>query len=175
MDRDELCIGECEEEDLAEIWEIEKQSFPSPWSRGIFRGEMDNAISRMWVGKQSREKGAAVLGYVVVWRVADEIHLHNIAVRRDKRRCGIASRLLSRVIREGRPEGARLVTLEVRRSNLAAQKLYERFGFTLRGVRSGYYTDTGEDALILTADLERIPPEVLTCDRTMETHDETHE
>jgi [ribosomal protein S18]-alanine N-acetyltransferase len=168
MDRDELCIGECEEGDLAEILEIEKRSFPTPWSPGIFRSEMANSISRMLVGKRAPEKGAAVVGYVVFWRVADEIHLHNIAVRQELRRCGIASRLLSRVIRDGRPEGARLVTLEVRRSNLAAQKLYERFGLTVRGVRRGYYTDTGEDALILSADLEKIPSEVLTSERTTE-------
>jgi [ribosomal protein S18]-alanine N-acetyltransferase len=163
MDHDELCIGECEEGDLAEVLEIEKQSFPTPWSPGLFRGEMVNSISRMLVGK----KDAAVVGYTVSWRVADEIHLHNIAVRRELRRCGIASRLLSRVIGDGRPEGARLVTLEVRRSNLAAQKLYERFGLTVRGVRRGYYTDTGEDALIMSADLERIPPEVFTSVRIL--------
>lgn len=158
MNHDELCIGEYEEGDLAEILEIEKYSFPTPWSQGLFRGEMANSISRMLVGKNARGEGAAVVGYVVFWRVADEIHLHNIAVRHDLQRCGIASRLLSRVIRDGRPEGARLLTLEVRRSNVAAQKLYERYGFTVRGVRCGYYTDSGEDALIMSADLEQITP-----------------
>jgi ribosomal-protein-alanine N-acetyltransferase len=162
MDHDELYIGECEEGDLAEILEIEEYSFPTPWSPGLFRSEMANPLSRILVGK----KGAAVVGYVVSWRVADEIHLHSIAVRREKRRCGIASRLLSRVIGDGRPEGARLVTLEVRRSNLSAQKLYGRFGLTVRGVRRGYYTDTGEDALILSGDLEQIPPGGLTSIRT---------
>lgn len=155
MDQGELNIGECEEGDLTEILEIEEFSFPTPWSAGLFRSEMANPLSRVLVGK----KGAAVAGYIVSWRVADEIHIHSIAVRREKRRCGIASRLLSRVIGEGRLEGARLVTLEVRRSNLAAQKLYGRFGLTVRGVRRGYYTDTGEDALILSADLEQITPE----------------
>jgi ribosomal-protein-alanine N-acetyltransferase len=158
MDHDELCIGECEEGDLAEILEIEKQSFPTPWSPGLFRSEMENSISRMMVGK----KGAAVVGYVVFWRIADEVHLHNIAVRRESRRCDIASRLFSRVICDGRTEGARLLTLEVRRSNVAAQKLYEGFGLNVRGVRPGYYTDTGEDALIMSVDLEQIPAECLT-------------
>jgi [ribosomal protein S18]-alanine N-acetyltransferase len=158
MNPDELCIAECEECDLAEIMEIEKQSFPTPWSQGLFRTEMANSLSRMLIGK----KRAAVVGYVVSWQVADEIHLHSIAVRPELRRCGIASRLFSRLIGLGRPEGARLVTLEVRRSNLAAQKLYQRFGLTVRGVRRGYYTDTGEDALIMSADLEQIPSEVLT-------------
>lgn len=158
LNRDELCIGACAEEDLAEIGEIERRSFPSPWSAGLFRSEMANSLSRIWVGKRGHAAGAPVIGYVVSWRVADEIHLHNIAVRPEFRRQGIASRLLARVIREGRPAGARLVTLEVRRSNVAAQKLYERFGFTVRGVRRGYYGDTGEDALIMSAELDRSRP-----------------
>lgn len=163
MDPDELCIGECEEGDLKEILEIEEYSFPTPWSPGLFRNEMVNPLSQFLVGK----KGAVVVGYVVFWRVVDEIHIHNIAVLHEKRRCGIASRMLSRVIGDGRAEGARLVTLEVRRSNLAAQKLYVRFGLTVGGVRRGYYTDTGEDALILSGDLEQISPGVLTSVRTM--------
>ena len=154
MNHDGLCIGEYEEGDLAEILEIERDSFPTPWSSELFRSEMTNSISRTLVGKVVQTWGRPVVGYVVFWRVADEIHLHNIAVRRDQRKCGIASRLLSKVIRDCRPEGARFVTLEVRHSNLPAQKLYESFGFSVRGVRRGYYTDTGEDALIMTSDLE---------------------
>jgi ribosomal-protein-alanine N-acetyltransferase len=159
MDHNGLTIGEYEEGDLIEILEIEKDSFPTPWLPGLFRSEMANSISRMLVGKAVQAQGAAVVGYVVFWRVADEIHLHNIAVRRDLRKGGIASRLLSKVIRDCRPEGVRFVTLEVRRSNFAAQKLYESFGFSVRGVRRAYYTDTGEDALIMSADLEQIPSE----------------
>ena len=160
MDHDSLFIDEYEEGDLVEILEIERDSFPTPWSPGLFRGEMANSISRMLVGKALQAQGMVVVGYVVFWRVVDEIHLHNIAVRRDLRKCGIASLLLSKVIRDCRPEGARFVTLEVRRSNLPAQKLYESFGFSVRGVRHGYYTDTGEDALIMSADLEQIPSEL---------------
>jgi ribosomal-protein-alanine N-acetyltransferase len=157
MEHDDLSIGKCEEGDLVEILEIERDSFPTPWSPGLFCGEMANSISRMLVCKAAKAQGNAVVGYVVFWRVADEIHLHNIAVRKDLRKCGIASRLLSKVIRDCRPEGARFVTLEVRCSNLPAQKLYQSFGFSVKGVRRGYYTDTGEDALIMSADLEQIP------------------
>jgi len=159
MDYDGLTIGEYEEGDLVEIQEIERDSFPTPWSPVLFRSETANPISRILVGKAVRTQGTVVVGYVVFWRVADEIHLHNIAVRRDLRRRQIASRLLSKVIRDCRPEGARFVTLEVRRSNLPAQKLYEKFGFSVRGVRLAYYADTGEDALIMSADLEQIPLE----------------
>ncbi|MCX5838832.1 MAG: ribosomal protein S18-alanine N-acetyltransferase [Deltaproteobacteria bacterium] len=159
MDLNGLTIGEYEEGDLVEILEIEKDSFPTPWSPGLFRSEMANSLSRMLVGKAVPEQKRAVVGYVVFWRVADEIHLHNIAVRKDLRKGGIASRLLSKVIRDCQREGARFVTLEVRSSNLPAQKLYEKFGFSVRGVRRFYYTDTGEDALIMSADLEQIPAE----------------
>jgi len=161
MDHDGLTIGEYEEGDLVEILEIEKDSFPTPWSPGIFHSERTNPLSRMLVGRAAHAQGTAVAGYIVFWRVADEIHLHNIAVRRELRKGGIASRLLSKAIRDSRPEGARWVTLEVRRSNLPAQKLYEKFGFSVRGVRRAYYTDTGEDALIMSADLGRVPSEAV--------------
>ena len=140
---------------MAEILAIENDSFPTPWSPGLFQVEIANPISRILVGKSGDRVGVA--GYVVFWRVADEIHIHNIAVRRDLRGVGIATRLLASAIALSRPDGARWVTLEVRRSNMAAQKLYERAGFSVQGVRRGYYTDTGEDALIMTADLEKIP------------------
>ncbi|MBN2438540.1 MAG: ribosomal protein S18-alanine N-acetyltransferase [Deltaproteobacteria bacterium] len=157
MDHDDLTIGEYEEGDLVEILEIDKDSFPTPWSPELFRNETANPLSRIVVGKALQARRRAVVGYVIFWRVADEIHLHNIAVRRELRKRGIASRLLSKVIRDCRTEGARFVTLEVRSSNLPAQKLYESFGLSLRGVRRGYYTDTGEDALIMSVDLEQLP------------------
>jgi ribosomal-protein-alanine N-acetyltransferase len=156
MDFDGLTIGEYEEGDLVGILEIERDSFPTPWSPGLFHGEKNNPLSRMLVGRTAGAGGLKVAGYIVFWRVSDEIHLHNIAVRRELRTGGIATRLLSQMIRDARPEGARWITLEVRRSNLPARELYEKFGFSVAGVRRAYYTDTGEDALIMSADLERI-------------------
>ena len=144
---------------MSGIIEIERDSFPSPWSENLFRGEMTNPIARMLVGRVDPLPGKPVAGYVVYWLVADEMHLHNIAVRKDQRRKRVASLLLREAIRASQSEGARSVTLEVRRSNLAARNLYEKFGFSVKGVRSGYYSDTGEDALIFWADLNRILPE----------------
>lgn len=151
-----LIIGEYQEGDIVEIIAIEESSFPTPWSETIFRNEMTFPISRMLVGRMVDVQGGVVSGYIVYWRVDDEIHLHNIAVRRDMRRKKIAFRLLAEAIRRSRLEGARWVTLEVRRSNLPAQKMYEKFGFSVKGIRPGYYTDTGEDALIMWADLSLI-------------------
>jgi ribosomal-protein-alanine N-acetyltransferase len=154
MDCDDLKICEYKEGDLVEILAIENDSFPTPWSPALFHSEMNNPISRILVGRVESDRGTAVAGYIIFWRVADEIHLHNIAVRRDLRECGIASRLMSKVIRDCRLEGARFMTLEVRRSNVPARKLYDSFGFSVRGERSGYYKDTGEDALIMSVNLE---------------------
>lgn len=144
---------------MQEIIEIERDSFPSPWSEKIFRHELTNPIARMLVGKLDPLPGKPVAGYVVYWRVADEMHLHNIAIRKDLRRKKFACQLLQEAIRASHAEGARLVTLEVRRSNLPAQGLYEKLGFSVKGVRPGYYSDTGEDALIFCADLDRIRSE----------------
>ncbi len=153
MERASLRIGEYEEGDIDQILAIERDSFPTPWSAKIFRGEIISPISRLLVARVSRERGGLVAGYLVYWHVADEIHLHNIAVRKDMKRQGIASRLLAETIGRSRLKGARWLTLEVRRSNQAAQRFYDKFGFSVRGIRQGYYTDTGEDALIMWADL----------------------
>jgi [ribosomal protein S18]-alanine N-acetyltransferase len=157
MECSSLKIGEYEEGDINEIIAIETDSFPTPWSANIFRSEMASPISRLLVARISHERGGSVAGYLVYWHVADEIHLHNIAVRRDMRQKGIASRLLGEVVRRSWLKEARWVTLEVRRSNNSAQRFYEKFGFSVRGVRPGYYTDTREDALIMWADLTLIP------------------
>jgi ribosomal-protein-alanine N-acetyltransferase len=156
MENGALKIGEYEEGDIVEITAIERDSFPTPWSENIFRNEMTSPISKMLVGRTVKRQGGYVSGYIVYWRVDDEIHLHNIAVRRDMRRKRIAFRLLTEAIRRSRLEGARWVTLEVRRSNLPAQRMYEKFGFSIKGIRPGYYTDTREDALIMWADLSLI-------------------
>ena len=144
---------------MREIMEIERDSFPSPWSENLFRRELTNPIARMLVGRVDPLPGKPVAGYIVYWRVADEMHLHNIAVRKDQRRKRVAFLLLREAIRASKSEGARWVTLEVRRSNLPAQNLYEKFGFSVKGVRPGYYSATGEDALIFWEDLDRIRAE----------------
>ncbi len=157
MESGSLHIGEYEEGDIDQIVAIERDSFPTPWSANIFRSEITSPISRTLIARVDRDAGGWVAGYLVYWQVVDETHLHNIAVRRDMRRQGIASRLLGVAIRCSRLKGARWLTLEVRRSNRAAQRFYEKFGFSVRGIRPGYYTDAGEDALIMWADLCLVP------------------
>jgi ribosomal-protein-alanine N-acetyltransferase len=157
MQEDDLHIGEYEEGEIDEIIAIEKDSFPTPWSANIFHSEITSPVSRLLVGRRVGDRKRQVVGYVVYLRVLDEMHLHNIAVRRDQRRQGIASRLLEEALRRSRVEGAQSVTLEVRQSNLPAKSFYKKLGFFVGGVRRGYYTDTGDDALIMWADIGKIP------------------
>jgi len=89
------------------------------------------------------------IGFCSFWRVLDELHINNLAVVPDRRREGVASALLTFVLDEGARQGAKRATLEVRQSNDPARYLYERFGFTVAGIRRGYYTRPVEDALVL--------------------------
>ncbi len=162
MEMISLEIGACEEVGMSEIMAIERDSYPAPWSENMFRSELNSSLSRILVGWTTHGQGRHVAGYAVYWQVADEVHLHNIAVRCDLRRKHVASRMLDVAIRHAQLEGARWMTLEVRRSNLPAKKFYEKFGFSIRGVRPGYYTDTREDALIMWADLlEQSPRDIV--------------
>lgn len=154
----EIRIGVCGEGDLCEMAAIESDSFPSPWSENLFRCELKNPIARVLVARLETSPDRPLAGYIVYWRVADEMHLHNIAVGKSYRRKRVAFRLLREAILASRSEGALSATLEVRRSNVAARKLYENFGFFLKGVRPGYYSDTGEDALIFWAELDQTLP-----------------
>ena len=88
--------------------------------------------------------------FCAFWKVVDQIHINNLAVRPELRGRGLGSLLLQRILEEAERIGAPNATLEVRRSNAAARRLYERAGFELAGVRTGYYTHPIEDALILS-------------------------
>lgn len=157
MDGCRLEIGGYEEGDLREIIAIEKTSFPTPWSEMIFRNEMTFPLSRMLVVRYCNEQERRVAGYLIYWLIANEIHIQNIAVRQEMRRKGIATKMLEGALRQSHREGSCRVTLEVRRSNLPAQRMYEKLGFSVKGVRPGYYPDTREDALIMWADLPLMP------------------
>jgi ribosomal-protein-alanine N-acetyltransferase len=129
------------------ILEVEEASFTNPWTREMYRAELDNeGVSFFFLARDTRGR---VVGFCAFWRILDEFHVNNLAVLPEVRRLGVGSALLSRVLAEAARLGARRVTLEVRRSNEAARRLYERFGFTVAGVRTRYYREPEEDALIL--------------------------
>lgn len=100
---------------------------------------------RLTVARESA--GGEALGVLLVWAVADELHVVNVATHPDFRRRGVARALLSGALARASRERVRLVLLEVRRSNLAAISLYRSLGFTTHLVRRGYYADNSEDAI----------------------------
>lgn len=140
--------------DLPEIMEIERLSFAAPWSEALFRQEMRFSLSRSLVARMKGSAGSETVGYIVYWIVSGDVHVNNLAVRPDVRRRGIATRLVEAAFERACAEGATRCSLEVRVSNVAAQRLYEKFGFTVRGVRRRYYAESGEDALVMWADLK---------------------
>jgi ribosomal-protein-alanine N-acetyltransferase len=134
-------------EDLGGLIAVEQASFLNPWTRDMYLAELQNPdVSRLLVAKDSDGR---VVGFCGFWCVLDELHINNLAVLPEYRRQGIASMILNRVFDDGRQAGAGRATLEVRRSNEIAQRLYARFGFTVAGVRRGYYRQPEEDALVL--------------------------
>lgn len=132
--------------DLTRIIEIERLAFPSPWTVASFQRELTLPFSRIMVALMAGSQEIA--GFLCRWLIADESHILNIAVHPDSRRLGIATVLISEAINEARSTGAGMVTLEVRRSNLAARQLYRKFEFEERRLRRHYY-GPGEDAIIM--------------------------
>lgn len=133
--------------DLDEVLEVERASFTNPWSRQMFLWEMENAgVSYAYV---LRTPAWRVAGFCTAWLVLDELHINNVAVRPECRGQGAGRKLLVFVLRAAAKLGAAKATLEVRRSNAAALKLYEGLGFHVEGARRNYYTNPVEDALIL--------------------------
>jgi ribosomal-protein-alanine N-acetyltransferase len=135
-----------EPRDLDAVDEIERASYPTPWSRAMFVAELRKPSS-LALGAYSEE--GALLGYAFVSRYVDAWHVMNVAVATDHRRRGIATTLLERLFEITATDPRSGYTLEVRVSNLEAIRLYERLGFESRGIRRGYYTDNREDALIM--------------------------
>ena len=138
--------------DLSAIEEIERGSYPTPWSRSMFAGELAKPSSICLGGFEP--EGGALVGYLIISRYVDAWHVMNVAVAPDHRRRKIATMLLERLFELTAGEGQRGYTLEVRVSNDVAIRLYERAGFKPRGIRRGYYTDNREDALIMWRDPE---------------------
>ena len=136
--------------DLDRIEEIERASYPTPWSRSMFAGELAKPSS-ICLGAFDVGSGTLV-GYMIISRYVDAWHVMNLAIAPEHRRRGIAMSLLERLFAVTAEDGRRGFTLEVRVSNTAAIKLYERAGFEPRGIRRGYYTDNREDALIMWRD-----------------------
>ncbi|MGH7925719.1 MAG: ribosomal protein S18-alanine N-acetyltransferase [Candidatus Binatus sp.] len=132
--------------DLPRIIEIERLAFPAPWTLASFERELTLPFSRVMVAIP--EEANSIVGFLCRWLIADECHILNVAVHPESRRLGIGTVLITEAIDEARATGANVVTLEVRRSNLAARQLYRKFEFEERRLRRHYY-GPGEDAIIM--------------------------
>jgi ribosomal-protein-alanine N-acetyltransferase len=133
--------------DLPRIIEIERLAFPAPWTLASFQRELTLPFSRIMLAIPDGA-GASIAGFLCRWLIADECHILNIAVHPDSRRLGIGTVLMTEAINEAKTTGANVITLEVRRSNLAARQLYRKFEFEERRLRRHYY-GPGEDAIIM--------------------------
>ncbi len=158
----ELRFRRMQLEDLPRVVEIEKDGFRHPWSRDLLERELSHAWSTVLLAVEVRpanlrqaqgERLEAVVGFIVFWLVHDEVHVLNIATAREERRRGIGRALMEEAADAGRGRGATLVTLEVRRSNLAAIAMYRALGYRQVGVRPNYYAEEGEDAIVMVLDL----------------------
>jgi [ribosomal protein S18]-alanine N-acetyltransferase len=136
-------------EDLDEVQRIEEASFTTPWPPNAYRSELlTNRLASYLVARAD----ARIVAYGGMWLMVDEAHITTFAVHPAWRRQRIGERLLLAFLDLARDRHAREATLEVRLSNLAARRLYEKYGFRPVGLRPRYYSDNNEDALIMTTE-----------------------
>ncbi|HEX2979340.1 MAG TPA: ribosomal protein S18-alanine N-acetyltransferase, partial [Anaerolineaceae bacterium] len=145
-------------DDIPAVHAIDVVSFSLPWTERSYRFELtENPSSMVWVAELEQNDGSRkIVASVTVWLIIDEAHIGSISVHPDFRQQGIARQLLANTLIEAAEHGAIQSTLEVRRSNLAAQGLYRQFGFTTVAIRPHYYRDNNEDAMLMT--LEGMDP-----------------
>jgi [ribosomal protein S18]-alanine N-acetyltransferase len=140
-----IVVEPAKETDIDAIDEIEQHSFKSPWPRDTFKAELLREWARLDVARIDDH----LVGFCNYWLVTTELHILAIATHPDYRGRGIARRLLDHVLEVARTTGCSLASLEVRRSNVPAIALYERAGFKTVHVRTRYYQDDDEDALVM--------------------------
>ncbi len=142
-------IVKAQAKDLPEVHAIEKQSFPDPWSLKLFEELLANPSQALYVAQKENEmKENEVLGYVAFWKILDEGHILNLCVDPQHMKQGIGSQLLQFCLDAYVSQAVTLFSLEVRTSNIAAQRLYQKFGFEIKYIRKNYYPNH-EDALIM--------------------------
>ena len=163
------------EHDIPQVMDIEREAFPSSWPQTAYRRELQNKAARylvitepaddapnaspasgVWgalrriVGAEHVPSDERLLGFIGVWLIVGEAHIVTVAVHCEDRRRGIGERLLIACVEMAREYDQEVITLEVRASNTAARRLYEKYGFAQAGLRKRYYSDNHEDAVIMT-------------------------
>ena len=146
-----IIIRNLQEKDIDDLVEIEELCFHTPWTKNSLKQELKNKLARYKV----IEKNSKIVAYAGIWFVVDEGHITNVAVHPEQRGLGYGNKVIEALIDECANSNIISMTLEVRKSNETAIKLYKKYGFKLSGIRPGYYTDTQEDALIMWKDIEK--------------------
>lgn len=132
-------------ENIADVLKLEKACFGEGWTSTPFDRELDRSDCSYFVATDND----VIIGYGGSWTILEELHITIMAVHPTFRKNKIGQHLLVKLIKEGLNSGAKWVTLEVKATNIAAQKLYEKFGFSVKGRRKQYYQQDREDALIM--------------------------
>lgn len=144
------------ETDIDTVLDIEAVSFPSPWSRASFEGEIAEKTSRsLVIKKKQQEKPDRVIAYLFFRLLEDEMYIMNLAVDPAYRRCGVATFLLEYSLKLARRYSSKKAFLDVRASNDSAIKLYKKMGFCEVGRRQRYYLETREDAVVMVKEVTR--------------------
>jgi ribosomal-protein-alanine N-acetyltransferase len=149
---DEVALRRATARDIPSIHGIELQSYTVPWNRTTFHNLLDRADTDIIVA----HSGDRIVGYAITWFVIDQGELGNVAVDEGWRRQGIARALVSAALDLARTRGISEIYLEVRRSNVGAQRLYRRLGFRQVGIRRNYYVKPAEDALVMRRTLRDV-------------------
>jgi ribosomal-protein-alanine acetyltransferase len=145
-----LLVRKAIQEDIPGILKIDATSFPTCWKSETYANELAQDRSIFLVSCADDQ----ITGFSLAWTVLDELHLLKVAVDPELRRRGIGRELIRQTLSVALDRGCILAYLEVRMNNQAAKMMYRGFGFSPLGIRKGYYSDTGEDALLLTAKLD---------------------
>ncbi len=133
-------------DDVDEVLHVDEQSFPNPWNRETFYNEIMHNDFAIYLLMVFNDK---IIGYSGMWLITDEAHITNIAVLPEYRGMKLGEALLQTTIELAKNYEAKTMTLEVRVSNVVAQKLYEKYKFQIGGIRKRYYSDNGEDAYVM--------------------------
>jgi len=147
--RQQLAIEPMREADVPTVQEIEREIFSTPWPRNAYYRELSSRNSAYYVVLR---RDGDIVGYGGMWRMYDEAHVTTIGVRHDLQHSGYGRVIFAGLVQAAYDMGAKWVTLEVRTSNDNAMRMYEGFGFKVIGRRKGYYTDNGEDAIVMWSD-----------------------
>jgi ribosomal-protein-alanine N-acetyltransferase len=138
--------------DIRNVMRIEALSFSTSWPQSAFASELnDNKLAHYFVGRVGDREGGEIVAYGGIWVILEDSHITTIAVHPDWRGRKYGEELLVHLLHEAIERGASWITLEARESNSVAQSLYRKYGFTVVSTRRAYYSDNGENAVVMWA------------------------